>query len=688
MKSIIILLAILFAIASSQRVEAQAKKYVLMEHFTNAGCAPCAAQNPIFDTAILKRNYGRVHHLTYHTSWPGTDPMNTYNPAEVQSRVTYYDVTGVPDIELSGNQYSGIPLGVSQKMVDKASSQNSPVRIRVKQTSNGASRDVQIIVYSLMPVPSASYVIRAAVLEKEINYATPPGSNGEKHFPDVFRKMLPNVTGDTYSPAPQGDSVVFNYNFTLDLSNWDTSKIYIIAFIQNNTSKAILNSGSTIDPDWEAVSVSKNFLGSSKNSTKIFNYKLYNLSDSASDFMIRLNSEQPAGWHSYFEINSVQRIDSLQINLPPKTVTDFTLTVETDNSPAVSDHILSVKCLNDTFQSQVLISHIMQGITDLIINNDAPWGDGNSSRTEEFQKYFIRGLEAAGNNTFSTITLGTYLKGIEDTVLNDCKYLYFNVGWSFPGFTDENVAIFKIILDNGGKLMVSGQDVGWDTWDLTNGGNGTTNTQSFYTNYLNASWVDDGGTSNNNLIVNNSDAIFGLTGTSGIVNLYGNGNNGPYFYPDQINATGNGIPIFYYNNTSKTAAVRSTNGTYRTVYLGFSLEQLQDSSVKIQIMELTHDWFHNIITGIEFDNSVNNLMLGQSIPNPADEYTYIPVENIPNESVLYIFNIKGGKIDEYIIPAGQSQFRLNTVDLDNGTYFYFIHNGKNRSSTRKITVIH
>lgn len=688
MRTILFLFIALLTTAFSLKVEAQAKKYVLCEHFTNAGCGPCAAQNPIFDTAIIKKNHGKVHQITYHTNWPGSDPMNAYNATDVQSRVTYYGVSGVPDIELSGNQFSGIPLGVTQKMIDNIASHCSPVRILVKQTPNGSSRDVRIVVHSLLSTPPANYVIRAAVIEKEINYTTAPGSNGEKHFPDVFRKLLPNAGGDPFTPAPAGDSVVFNYSYSLDITNWDTSKIYIVAFIQNTVTKEILNSGSNIDPQWEAVPVSKSFLGTSKNSTKVFHFNLYNLSDSASDFLVKLESDMPAGWNSYFEINSNQSNDSLQVSLPPHAQVSFSLTVETDNEHAISSHTLFIKCLNDTFQGQVLHSHIMQGITDLVINNDSPWGDGNPSRSEEFQKYFAYGLEASGNNAFSIIPLATYLKGIEDTVLNDCKYIYFNVGWSFPGLSDENVNVFRTLLDNGGRLMISGQDVGWDTWDLTNGGNGTTITQNFYTNYLNATWVNDGGSTNNNLIANTGDVIFGQTSSSAVVNPYGSGNNGPFFYPDQINARGNGIPIFYYNNTSSIAAVRSTNGTYRTVYLGFSLEQLQDSLVKIQIMELTHDWFHNIITGIEFDKAINELTVGQSIPNPADGYAFIPVENLQTESVLYLFNIRGEKIYECLVPEGQDKMLLNTVNLDNGTYFYVIHHGKNRSNIRKLNVIH
>ncbi|HQU76483.1 MAG TPA: hypothetical protein PK742_07545 [Chitinophagales bacterium] len=58
----------------------QAKKYPLFEHFTQASCGPCAAQNPYFQ-AVYEENVTNVHHVAYHTSWPGyAQCMNTTQP--------------------------------------------------------------------------------------------------------------------------------------------------------------------------------------------------------------------------------------------------------------------------------------------------------------------------------------------------------------------------------------------------------------------------------------------------------------------------------------------------------------------------------------------------------------------------------------------------------------------------------
>src|SRR5262245_53204171 len=60
---------------------AQSPKYCLIEEFTQASCPPCAAQNPGFEANILEPNPGTVRQISYHTSWPGVDPMYNYNEA-------------------------------------------------------------------------------------------------------------------------------------------------------------------------------------------------------------------------------------------------------------------------------------------------------------------------------------------------------------------------------------------------------------------------------------------------------------------------------------------------------------------------------------------------------------------------------------------------------------------------------
>ena len=87
-------------------VNAQSQRLVLAEEFTQASCGPCASQNPAFNT-LIAANSTKIITIKYQTSWPGVDPMNAQNPTQVQTRVNYYAVSGVPDGEIGGNSLSG-----------------------------------------------------------------------------------------------------------------------------------------------------------------------------------------------------------------------------------------------------------------------------------------------------------------------------------------------------------------------------------------------------------------------------------------------------------------------------------------------------------------------------------------------------------------------------------------------------
>ncbi|MBA2407010.1 MAG: hypothetical protein H0V65_03325, partial [Chitinophagales bacterium] len=147
-------------LAGTSAVIAQAPKYPLFEHFTQASCGPCAQQNPGFQSSILEQNPNTVRHIAYHTSWPGVDPMYNYNEAESNARVDYYNVTGVPEIILLGNVKVGQPGEFTQDDVDNQVAATSPVKITVSDVDNGTSHDLTIIVESVGTPPTGDLKLR------------------------------------------------------------------------------------------------------------------------------------------------------------------------------------------------------------------------------------------------------------------------------------------------------------------------------------------------------------------------------------------------------------------------------------------------------------------------------------------------------------------------------------------------
>lgn len=245
-KHLLIIAVFLFLVFNKSN--AQATKYVLFEHYTQASCNPCAYQNEFFFDTILIPNPLTVRHISYQTAWPGYDPMNLHNPDEIGFRGRYYNVKQVPRLEMMGNQKYSWPSAF--KPVDLATqlAKQTPIRIDVSQIDNGASRDAIIKISNVGgTVPDGSYYLWVAVIERNINYATPPGTNGETYFPNVFRKLLPDTLGIIVPMPTAGNSSTHTFTFN-EHPVWNMSEIAVLAFVQNTSTKEILNVGSTFDP--------------------------------------------------------------------------------------------------------------------------------------------------------------------------------------------------------------------------------------------------------------------------------------------------------------------------------------------------------------------------------------------------------------------------------------------------------
>lgn len=243
------LLLVLVACAGSLALSAQtlAKKYVLIEHFTNSRCSVCASKNPGFYNLI--NDYPEdIHHISIHPSVPyNTCIFYLANPSENNARTSFYNVSGTPQIALNGtlNQTSGLLLSVP--VLESYLNQTSPVAIEVTETGT-TDRVATVKVRSIANVPTGNYKIYAAVVEKTINYNAP---NGEAVHHDVFRKMLPGIDGQPIVPAAAGQSITTTFSYSL--GTFSPTETYVVAFLQNTLTKEILNSGTRFDPLFTAA---------------------------------------------------------------------------------------------------------------------------------------------------------------------------------------------------------------------------------------------------------------------------------------------------------------------------------------------------------------------------------------------------------------------------------------------------
>jgi hypothetical protein len=133
--------------------------------------------------------------------------------------------------------------------------------------------------------------------------------------------------------------------------------------------------------------------------------------------------------------------------------------------------------------------------------------------------------------------------------------------------TPSDQAALSGYLNGGGRLFISGQDLGFNI-----------QSSPFYTDYLHARFqADDTG-------------IFTLTGQSFLsglnINIKGTGGANNQFYPDGISAQPAGAAVYQYNGSSLLGGV-AYSGTYRTVNFSFGFEGITSASQRQAVMNAT-----------------------------------------------------------------------------------------------------
>lgn len=668
-------------------VIAQAPKYVLFEHFTNTSCGPCAQQNPGFQADLILPNASVVRHISYHPWWPSnTDPFYLYDVPTQTDRTMFYEVSGVPDVRLNGNVKNGGPSSFSQADIDQVQAETSPISLDVSWSDIGSERKIIVKVNTVGDKPTGDFTLQTVIIEKLVTLPA-PAANGEKEFPNVMRKMLPDVNGQAITLADKGSTVIQEYTYSEDAS-LQLDKLEVIAFVQNNDTKEVLNIGSTFDPTIitqnRPTTVVKN-LAASKPTT--FEYEYLNKNSQTESLTIKLNSDQPSNWKKSMAIGSQTYIDEATVSIEAGKTVKVIVNIEPGITPAVSTYTLSVySATNPNIAPINNRMYVISGISDLVVHNSSATGDGKKHPID-WKTQYDEGFNLANGTTYGHGTESILKNAVKDKAMDGIKHIYFNAGWSFPALTSELSTTLKTFAESGGNIMVSGQDVAWATFDQ-----GTSNTyaneeaQDLANQIMGVDYVDDGASTLTKFTPVKTDGLFGNELQSTLTAYY----TSTYFFPDRLKVFGTGVATHNYNgllNGTNCAAIRNQGPNYKTFWLAPGVEQLSLATRK-ELIKLIYNWFHGIISSTDFDLQASQLELGQNIPNPVSEETTISYSPIPTDHmILKIYDVNGSNTDMQILKVGQTSSKINVSNLKSGIYYYNISDSKTSGLPRKMIVI-
>ncbi len=233
-------------ITISENNNISANRKVLLEDFANVSCTPCLTSNKIIQSVLNSYGSSQVVSIKFPTNFPSpVDPMYLTAKEFCDYRMTFYNILFAPAIILDG--ITG-PIPTDSNSVKQALNNrltvSSDFYITVIKTivNGGLLINADIKVKNISSINLDELFLRCAIVESEIKYEQPPGSNGETKFYDVLRTLLPSNEG--ISLASIGNAQTYQFENTID-TVWNINKLEAVIFIQSSVNKDIQQTGSS-----------------------------------------------------------------------------------------------------------------------------------------------------------------------------------------------------------------------------------------------------------------------------------------------------------------------------------------------------------------------------------------------------------------------------------------------------------
>lgn len=435
-------------------LNAQNQRTVVLECFTSATCPPCASINPSLDN-LINNNADKLIAIKYHVNWPTNhDPMNHHNIADVSAKVSYYSVSSVPTSVGDGTWKNDSDV-VNQNLINQWAAVPSPLEMRMTHFFNAAQDTMFVVVMgkATTDIDSDNLKLNVAVLEKTMEYATAPGTNGERIFHNVMKKMLPKAAGESLYDLDAGEYFAFSYSWAL-ANVMNINELTAVAWVQDNDTKQVFQgckSSENLQPFYQRQAkivdaiymqnytctgtispkiVVKNYGSEAINTLKINAYN--------NDVLIKT-----INWQGNIEFCKSKTIDLGEMNFTVAEENDIEFELELINgypddysTPDYDYDIHTANVVvNQAFKFYVRTSNEPESITWEIINNNTgdvvlsggPYTQAHKIFEHDFNLdadgcYSVV-LHDAGNNGLGTGDVRFSLKA-GNTSLFTCEYFY------------------------------------------------------------------------------------------------------------------------------------------------------------------------------------------------------------------------------------------------------------------------
>jgi Secretion system C-terminal sorting domain len=330
--------------------------------------------------------------------------------------------------------------------------------------------------------------------------------------------------------------------------------------------------------------------------------------------------------------------------------------------------------------------------TALIVNGFNRYGGSGSwqKATHSFVKSYFEALSAADSVVISSCS--NQAVSANKIILSDYDFVIWFLGDESTvdeTFSTTEQGKIKAFLKSGGKLFLSGSEVGWDLDHK-----GTSGDKSFYHDYLKAEYVYDG---NGNMSPAKGVASSSFEGTQlSFGQVY------PEDWPDDINPVNGANRIMNYNEVRSGSQKRIGGIAYsgefggsttpgKLVYIAFPFETVSSLTQRSGFMKSLLNYF-DVVTGITSSNGLipQQLFLSQNYPNPFNPQTHFDVSLPFAEKIkINIYDMLGRQVETITdkkFTAGNYTFVWDATAYASGFYMINLLAG-DKHLTRKILLV-
>lgn len=644
-----------------------ARRVVLVEQATNAGCGCAGVLDPGMDSLFTRYGHEAIVCIRYNgnTPWPH-DALYADNPTEIDARSAYYAMSEMPTLIIDGEHTpricdaNSLPARFEERFAAW-----SPLKVVASGSMDVDSLYVDVEVVAEADPLADTLTLRVAVVEDSIYYDAP---NTKKYWNYTFRTMLPSTDGQTFSIA-QGETLDFSLNVALD-AGWDASRVSAVAFVQDDDDKSVLQAATTV-PRREAWAV---YYGFDRGDIVLSGYSVsfpstfVNLGSIRDTFDIDFTTGMPGDWNVHYDIAGGE-LTGNAVALDPDSSAAISVSFDCGFDGGTGEASVSLTSQRDAAVMRSLDFFTVSGVCGLLVDDDG--GD-------TLEQFYEDAMDSAG------AVYGVwdrYIARPDSADLDMADFVVWFTGQAAPTLDETDRAAVGPYLDSGGDFCLTGQDVGYSMCDPTSS-HYTEDAKIFYETYFHATYR----MANSNL--------FDLDGRSGDVisdgialTIRGGDGADNQDFPDVVDAIAPAEVIFDYSDPTKYGGIRYESGGTRLVYLSFGFEAIDNGPDRALLMSRIVDW---LAPTASVDPHLPGRVDIVCYPSPAVSYANISVSGTAGWQSLRIYDVQGRVVRD----AGPSEGRTFRWDLRDGSgatvspgiYFVAIATPAS-SATRKVMVV-